>query len=45
MKLYVERLLADPNWHAEQERRAKEKAERRRLHEARLAARRQRKAA
>jgi len=33
MKIYVEKLLADPEWHAQNERKAAEKAAR---HEARL---------
>ena len=45
MKAYVERILVDPNWHAEQERKQAEKDARRKAREERLAARRSRKAA
>jgi len=45
MKLYVERILADPAWHEEQRRKQEEKAAKRIAREARLAERRQRRTA
>jgi hypothetical protein len=43
MRLYVEKLLADPTWHEEQRRKQAEKDARRKAREERLAARQLRK--
>lgn len=43
MEAYVERILTDPSWHAEQARKREEKAERRKAREERIAKRRKKK--